>query len=477
MRYFSTTETKYLTKCQNGRFIATVGKFRKSIVDQIGRISNDEYYDMEPRSDGYFVVRENYRTESLMDQNGKIIYRDAKDIDLFTDDGIALVDKTDGTRRWITKEGFEFGGEYKDIGCFVGGYGLVQNDDDSWSYVDKNLQVVSGKYEKIAPFFYGDYAWITQNGKKFVINKKFEVLSGPYDGILWIEEDGIIVTKTKEDDEPLKYAYFTIDGKQIGPRFKMVHGFVNGLSRVDTGSGYNFVDKKGNLICSKSYIHAQNFGENYAVVGGFDENGEHTFTFVGKDGKEFGGWHPVVSGESENGGVGFIYHRAKNYYVDAKGKVISKGFKNAHLFHEGFAYFESSKGKYQYMNEKFQPVGEEYDGASYFSEGWAVVKNNGEEDAVNKFGLKLGTLSFIAQKIEENPILVLSLPKEILVDTQSALNLANHSIEVIDYALASKEFSKDQKQQLLSDKNAISMLVMKLKMQKSEEFDNGKQKQ
>lgn len=476
MRYFYNTETKYLSECKNGAFIATVGQYRKAIIDPIGRISDDEYYEIEPRHDGYFTVRKNYKSESLMDRNGNIIYADAKDIDLFTDDEIALVDKLDGTKRWITKTGFEFGSEYKDLGCFSGGYGVVQNDDDTWSYVDRNLQVVSGKYEKAAPFFHGDFAWVSQNGKKYVINKKFEVLSGPYDSILWIEEDGIVVTrKETEKDDPLKYAYFTAQGKQIGPNFKMVHGFENGLSRVDTGNGYNFVDKQGNLICPRNYIYAQNFGKNYAVVGGFDENGEHTFTFVGKDGKEFGGWHPVVSGESD-AGVGFIYHRAKNYYVDEKGKVISKGFKNAHLFHEGMTYVESSKGKYQFMNEKFELVGEEYDKASYFSEGWAVVKNGEVEDAVNKKGLKLSQISQIAEKIEQNPIVVLNLPKEVSEDKETSLNLANFAHDVLSYLIEYGGFDDLQKQQFEADRNSVKMLIMKIKAEKSNEQEFEAQK-
>ncbi|MBR2391556.1 MAG: WG repeat-containing protein [Clostridia bacterium] len=468
MRYFYNTETKYLSDCKNGAFIATVGQYRKALINPIGRISDDEYYEIEPRLDGYFTVRKNYKSESLMDKNGNIVYADAKDIDLFTDDDIALVDKLDGTKRWITKTGFEFGSEYKDIGCFTGGYGLVQNDDDTWSYVDRNLQIVSGKYEKAAPFFNKDFAWISQNGQKFVINKKFEVLSGPYESILWIEEDGIVVTKKEtEKDDPLKYAYFTVEGKQIGPNFKMIHGFENGFSRVDTGEGYNFVDLNGNLICEKNYIYAENFGEDYAVVGGFDEKGEHTFTFIGKDGKEFGGWHPVVSGQSE--GIGYIYHRGKNYYVDGKGKVLSKGFKGAHLFSEGRTYFESSKGKYQFMTKDFQPIGEEFDRVSHFSEGWAVVRNGEVEDAVNKKGLKLSQISQIAEKIEQNPIVVLNLPKEIVEDKETSLNLANFAYDVLSYLIEYGNFDDLQKQQFESDRNSVKMLIMKIKSEKANE--------
>jgi len=461
MKYFFETEINSLNECVNGRFVANVGKGRHTLVDKIGRVYDFEYYEIKPRPEGFFVVQESiFGLKTLIDSYGNVICKDCKDIDFFSDDGIALVETKDKQKRWMTKTGELFGEQFKNIGCFSGGYGCVQLDDGMWTYVDKNLEPINAKFDRVYPFLHGnDFASVIVEGKYYVINKQFEIVSGPYDHILCFENNDILLCKkNKPEGDKNVYAYYKVDGRQIGEDYKMIFGFTNGIGRVETERGISFIDTEGRPIGNRSFMTANSFGEHMAVVGEFDENGEHTFTFLRRDGTLFKNWYPAVIDETE--GLGAVWINNKYYYIDENEQIHGKkGYKNASLFDEGVTHFSPKKGKSKYLTRDFVQFGEEFDRTWHFSEGFGVVKNGEFCDAINKKEIKLSEISKLAKQIEENPSAVLNLPEKILRDPEITYLLGEHAFTVLEIAMKSQEYDDGQKNEFFIQLKHVKNLM------------------
>ena len=99
----------------------------------------------------------------------------------------------------VTKEGFEFGKEYKNIGVFAGGFGAVQLENDKWTFIDKNFKPVGATFDKVS-FFEGDFATVVLDGKTFVINKEFKVTAGPFEGVIFRQDDIFAVYENNPEE-------------------------------------------------------------------------------------------------------------------------------------------------------------------------------------------------------------------------------------------------------------------------------------
>lgn len=457
MRYFFEEPIITLNDCRNDKFVAGVPNYKKVIVDKIGRIVSEEFKNIEPRRDGFFEVSNDYSTVSLMNGDGKIVIAGCKDIDEFTDDGIALVTKLDGSKCWITKEGFEFGKEYKNIGVFAGGYGAVQLENGKWTFIDKNFKPAGVTFDKVS-YFEGDYASVMLDGKFYAVDKEFKITAGPFEGLIFRQDNIFAVYENEPKDEKLPYAYYTGDGKKIGKNYALVHGFKNGMSRVQTKKGYNFIDLEGNEILTETFMTAGNFGERYACVCKFDENGEHTFNFVDKSGKLLTDWYPYAGGAEDD--KPFVLKGRKCYYLNEKGKPAGKGYSRLSMTSEGVAHCETSKDKYSYLFENGE-FSEEFDGTSAFYCGFGVVRKDGHYDALNKQGHKLSKISQRASQIEAQPLSVLRFMDEFANDPETLNRLCDYAIEVLDYALASDRFDSSAKSEFVGDRKMIETLKLK----------------
>ena len=461
MRYLYNTDILSFEDCINDRFIVCLGPSRYSLMDRIGRIADAEYKEIRPRFDGYFTVKNNWKTEMLMDKDGNIICEESKDIDLFTDDDIALVTELDGSKHWLTKQGVKFGDEFSDIGCFSGGFGCVMREDGSWTYVDKQMRMANVSFDMVMPFQHSiDHTYVKKDGKCYIINKNFEILSGPYEDIFWIEkENGLVVAESKNEKGKTVYTYYTPDGKQLSRAYEMVHGFKNGLSRVLTKDGYNFIDETGREICDRYFMTAWNFGEHFAWVCDFDENREFVHNYVRRDGTMPETWFPVVGNESE--GLMSVMKGTRSYYIDEHEKIVSKAIKEPGMFHYGVATYSPRKGKVSYLTKEFVPFNEEFDSAYHFSDGFGKIRIGDTYDAINTHQIKISEMSRLASEIELNPISVCNLPSRFLEDTETVFYLCSHAIDVLDYALASPNYDDISKVQFARDRKMIETLKTK----------------
>lgn len=454
MKYFHESEISFLEGCQNNRFIVHFGKEGCSLMNKIGEISDQRFRKITPRNDGYFVVEKEFLVDTLIDENCRIICDDCQDISEFSDDQIALVVKRDGQKRWITKEGFEFGEQFKDIGYFSGGFGPVALDNGKWSYIDKNMNVANVSFDLATSFFENDHAIVVNDDKFYIINKKFEIVSGPYHDVYFIDGDMVLV---KHQDK--SFAYYSVDGKKISKDYKMCFGFDGDISMVESEQGVGYINRQGEEICEPKYKNVQHFGDKLGVIGCFDKNGEHTFAFVKKDGSISQRWYPVADVDHEGKASAMIGR--KFYYLDENLNPISKGYKRVGMFSNGVGTCEKPNGKSCYLDENFEEFGGEHDSVKTFGDGFGVVRNNGQYDAVSRAGLKLSKISEMAKKIELTPIKVLTLPEEFSNDKETLLNLCNHALEIIDFALDSDAYDDISKSQFLGDKKLIEVLKMK----------------
>ena len=460
MKYFFESEIKTLHDCKNDKFVAGVPNYMHVIIDKIGRVISEEYKTINQRHDGFFEVSSDYKTMSLLNPDGKLVISGCYDIDEFSDDGIALVKKPDGSKCWITKDGFEFGKEYKDIGVFAGGYGAVMLDDGKWTYIDKNFKMADASFDLVGVFEDG-YARVKMGEYQYVINTDFQIISGPFAGVLFRDKEIFAVHEVSPENPKLPYAYYTANGKKISKNYAMLHGFVNGFSRVECEKGYNFIDEQGNELLAETIMMAGNFGPRFAWVCKFDENGEHTHNFVDKQGRLFTDWCPMAGGAEDD--KPFILKGRRCFYLNEKGKPAGKGYYSLSMTSEGVAHFESSKDKYSLLFEDGSASDEEFDKVGSFSSGMCVVRKDGEIDAINKRQHKLSDLSRLAAEIEAEPIKIIQMIDAFAGDLETLVLLCDHAIEVLDYALVSGEYDFAAKVQFESDKKMIETLKLKTK--------------
>ena len=203
---------------------------------------------------------------------------------------------------------------------------------------------------------------------------------------------------------------------------------------------------------------AGNFGERYAWVCKFDENGEHICNFVDKQGNLLTDWYYYAGGAEDD--KPYVLKGRKFYYLNEKGKPAGKGYAGLSMTTEGVAHFESSKNKYSYIFENGE-FSEEFDNVSAFGCGFGVVKNDGVYDAINKAGHKLSQISKRASEIEGQPIAVIGYMDEFANDPETLNMLCDHAIMVLDYAIASDRFNAAEKGQFASDRKMIETLKLK----------------
>ena len=460
MKYFFETQIKTLHDCKNDKFVAGVPDYKHVIIDKIGRVVSGEYKTLDQRRDGFFEVSNDYTTVSLMNPDGKIIIEGCRDIDDFSDDGIALVKKPDGSKWWITKEGYEFGKEYKDIGPFAGGYGAVMLEDGKWTYIDKNFKPAPVSFDKVGVFDEG-YARVKVGEVQYVINTDFQVVAGPFAGVLFKDKGIFAVHEISPENLKLPYAYYNDKGQKISKNYRMLHGFINGFSRVECEKGYNFIDEQGNELLTEPVMLAGNFGPRYAWVCKFDENGEHIHNFIDKKGRLVSDWYGMAGGAEDD--KPFVLKGRRCFYLNEKGKPAGKGYYSLSMTSEGVAHFESSKDKYSFLYEDGSVSNEEFDQAGRVFCGVSVVKNDGVYDAINTKQHKLSLISRHASDIEREPLKVIRLIDEYADDPETLEILCSHAIEVLDYALSSSEYDEAAKAQFESDKKMIETLKLKTK--------------
>lgn len=492
--YFHKTEIESMSSCHNGRFFVRVFDAEKTaqlhektpwrrnekrysyyMMDKLGRIFGERIDGFEmtssPRQDGFFEIKID-DTKLLIDKDQNIIASGFYEIDEFSENGVAVIEKPRGKRYLTNLDGSVFSNEYVDYGPFVGGLATVQLKNGKWSYIDESGALQDCEFDLVSSFYNEKYTVAVIDSQQYVIDRNFKVVSGPYPNILWIDENDIIAVS--DDTQPLKYSYHHINGTQLGPRAKMIHGFSYGVGRIETGEGYVLISQEtGEPITPETYRSAENFfGRMNVVFLGFDEQGEHIFKFVRNDG---------VSSEiftsagmvGENLGIAFVEGKngkgGKFHYINDNFELSKKGYSRASGFSEGISYYECKKDRWTYLRDNFERFEKDFDKVSRFSEGYGVVVDGGKYDAVSTSEVMLSQISKLAEKIAESPLAFMEIPEALYVDDELVEMLYElASMTLMEKTDLEEQELKDQSRRILSFKQKIldDGKLLRLKKQK-----------
>lgn len=173
-----------------------------------------------------------------------------------------------------------------------------------------------------------------------------------------------------------------------------------GIHVFETIDGkFGFADKDNNVVISPTYSYAEEFFEGRALVsksssaagqfGFINESGEEVIPCIYYDATSFNEGIAVVSLAEHTEAQKFIY-------IDSNGdKLFNKEFDAASGFSEGYAVVlkegrlfpqieESSKPKWSYINKNGEFATDMvFEEAGDFFNGYACVKNNGKWGLIN----------------------------------------------------------------------------------------------
>ena len=494
MKYLHELKLNSITEAGNDRFIVSFlssdQKSRRVLVDGLGRVVSEEYRDISKRmfDDCYDVETDDYKTKIVLNNDGKVIYFGKEKVHSFSDDVAVLEDRKTKKTCWIDKTGRVFGTQFCSVSSFVNNSGVVKLDNGKYCLVDRNMQIISPEFDYLHPYFNPNYTFAVIDEKVVIIDRNFNICcdkitdengnTQPFENILFIDENNIIWHMSESGEN--KYCYVDTSGKKLGQDHEFIHGFSEGISRVQDKDGTRYVDLSGKYITDRSFVNASNFCGGYAIVGDFDNNGEHIFAYLKKDGtylklkSKYLQTHPNVSdtwfavtGEFHEKHAWVNIKGNSRQIIDDNGNVLNGMYYWLGAFCSGLAKHEKKNGKWTFVNLQSENFESEFDSANDFVGDFAVIKNNGIYDAVKTNELLLSEISSIAHQIEVNPRNVLNIPEKFFKDEKLVERLFEHSL---DCAAAAGD------QEYLHDTKRYTDFLTKKLEYKSENLENGKRR-
>lgn len=217
-------------------------------------------------------------------QGSELVEAEYKDVFPFSEEGFALVRKTDGKWIYIDEDGQTRkvpDEKYTDLGMFHEGRATAKKDG-KYGYLDEEMEP-AGKFEwsRLTAVAEGTGAG-KKSGKWQLVNKDGEAKAEEgYEGIV-IDENGFC-SKQKRIFVKEKNTYHIVNtkGKKIGElTFEDARAFTeDGYAAVCKDGKWGFVNEDGELVIDYTYEDARSFQNGYAAVmqdelwGYIDEDG------------------------------------------------------------------------------------------------------------------------------------------------------------------------------------------------------------
>jgi hypothetical protein len=183
-----------------------------------------------------------------------------------------------------------------------------------------------------------------------------------------------------------QWGYIDRDGNYvINPQFESADIFRGGVALVKANEKFGFIDEKGNYTCPPRFKDATGFFEGIAWVvepdgppTAIDKDGKTLFQIKDAD---------IVSNYVE--GLCRVWKEGDNHYykfINRKGETVITGLNADANFSEGLVR-ASNGNKHGYMNKKGEVViNYQFDSASDFYNGTAVVKLGKKYGVIDKNG-------------------------------------------------------------------------------------------
>lgn len=249
---------------------------------------------------------------------------------------------------------------------------------------------------------------LMDNKGKIIVEPKYDDIDDMYEGLAAVEIDGkwgyidskgkVVIEPTFDDAGPFnegvapvsegynKWGLINKDGKYVAsPEYSIVSYAMEGMAIVSKDGKYGYINTKGKVVIDIKYSRAGLFVNGYAIV----NDGTKSFYINKKGQNKFKDSIIAVSNFSEGLARAFIEDEdyGNGVYINTDGKTILTNV-NGGKFSEGLAVvYSQADRKYGYINKdgKFK-IKAEFDAASEFSEGLAVIVENGKCGYINKKG-------------------------------------------------------------------------------------------
>lgn len=172
--------------------------------------------------------------------------------------------------------------------------------------------------------------------------------------------------------------------------------FQDGYAPVETKNGCNYIGSKGNLLCKEWFHSIKNFHDGYAAVE--VENGK--YTYIDTNGNPISNDY-YEDAKSFNEGYAKVVIDGKDYFIDTKGnRTFNESYykNNPNIKYENISSYIQSDlvegyaivrvdGKYNYIDIKGDLISDEWFSEAYsFSEGLARVEINGKIKFIDNKG-------------------------------------------------------------------------------------------
>jgi hypothetical protein len=312
-----------------------------------------------------------------------------------------------------TKKSMQFGdaGDFNDEGIFIG----KKEQYDFYDYTGKKLN--ANNYYSVINFGEGICALQeTATSVPFLADKTFKKIKdltanfqGPYSEglayatntqlgkIYYLDKSGneVISLSAKEGSRCLgglisvkdnynKYYLINKTGKQVNEKkWDGIGIFSDGLALVKENSKWGFIDAQGNKVIDTKYDLASSFTKGAAIVKQNDK-----YFLINKKGEPVNANKYDAAGNPDNGTFP-VQKDNLTGLIDSKGNIIIdfKQSINSLLYMAEDRVWVSKDGKWGLLDNTGKAITEFiFDGANFFKNGYALVKQNDKYGVINKGG-------------------------------------------------------------------------------------------
>ncbi len=329
-------------------------------------------------------------------------------IKLNTDNTVHIINLVNNTKKLLP---FGEAGDYNEEGIFV----VKKKGYDFYDYTGKKLNTTS--YYSVKEFSEGICALQDNStANPYLADKNFKKIKvlasnfqGPYSEglayanntqlgkIYYLDKTGneVISLSAKEGtrcvggiiavkDNYNKYYLINKTGKQVNEKkWDEIGTFSDGLALVKDNSKWGFIDAQGNKVIDTKYDIASSFTKGAAIV-----KLNNKFFLINKKGEPVNDNKYDAAGTPDNGTFP-VQKDNMTGLIDSKGNVLID-FKQSYkslLYMSDDRVWASKDGKWGLLDKTGKALTEFiYDGANFFKNGYAVVKQNETYGLINKAG-------------------------------------------------------------------------------------------
>ncbi len=354
----------------------------------------NEIQFLPQEKENFFLVKKNGLC-GIFDENGqKIIPIKYKEISFLGKN--IFIAKTTNVFGYFSKNGeLIFDGEGTNFKPFRNGFAAVYFEEmQKWNFINKNGRIISEEGFENVKNFSCNVAPVQKNGAWGVIDTMGNFLISPqFDTISeFFEEKASAKYKMGE-----KFGYINTVGKWIiKPQFEIAGDFKNEVAIVSkNGKKFGVINAQGKWVQRPKYQAITEFDKYKIAKIQSYKNYELKVGLMNKTGKQI--LKPKYKSISDFcEGMAVVSKNEKYGFIDSSGKeVYPLVLDSVSSFNEGMAKMKV-KNKWTFVNKKMQILNQNFDFATNFHNGKALVCKDGISFFIDAMGNKISQDTIIS---------------------------------------------------------------------------------